>query len=156
MTERLYEHYVQYYETDKMGIVHHSNYIRFFEEGRVHFLDRLGISFHMMEEEGVGSPVLDIDCEFKSGAKFADVLIVYCRLTKYNGIRLRFEYEIVNKLNGKLHACGNSGHCFVDLKTHHPIALQKTHPELNEKIVRAIERGNPPSLDSIKQKTEFV
>ena len=43
-----YEHKTQYYETDQMGIIHHSNYIRWFEEARVDFMDRCGFSYAQM------------------------------------------------------------------------------------------------------------
>ena len=53
-----YEHKTQYYETDQMGIIHHSNYIRWFEEARVDFMDRCGFSYAQMEKDGLISPVL--------------------------------------------------------------------------------------------------
>ena len=52
---------VNYYETDKMGITHHSNYIRYMEEARVHFLEQLGYSYARQEQEGLVSPVTGID-----------------------------------------------------------------------------------------------
>ena len=52
-----YIHKVKYYECDRMGITHHSNYIRIMEEARVDMLDRLGYGFEKMEAEGVVSPV---------------------------------------------------------------------------------------------------
>jgi len=56
-----YVHKVNYYETDKMGLTHHSNYIRFMEEARVDFMEQLGFGYEKMEAEGVGSPVIAID-----------------------------------------------------------------------------------------------
>ena len=52
-----YRHTVKYYETDRMGFTHHSNYVRWMEEARIDFMDRLGFSYRKMEEEGVVSPV---------------------------------------------------------------------------------------------------
>ena len=57
---KLYAHKVQYYETDMMGMVHHANYIRWMEEARIDFMDRLGFSYRKMEEEGVVSPVRSV------------------------------------------------------------------------------------------------
>ena len=54
----LYEHRVSYYETDQMGIVHHSNYIRWFEDARVDFLEKVGFSYAKMEEIGIMIVVL--------------------------------------------------------------------------------------------------
>ena len=53
----VYSHRVQYYETDRMGIVHHSNYVRWMEEARVDFLARIGFPYDAMEARGVISPV---------------------------------------------------------------------------------------------------
>ena len=61
MKMKPYIHKVNYYETDKMGITHHSNYVRFMEEARVDFLDQLGWSFDKLEAKGVVSPVLSLD-----------------------------------------------------------------------------------------------
>ena len=51
-----YRHLVQYYETDQMGVVHHSNYIRWFEEARVFFMDQMGFGYDKMEKSGVIQP----------------------------------------------------------------------------------------------------
>ena len=61
----MYEHKIQYYETDKMGITHHSNYIRFIEEARIDWLDRIGWSFAKLESMGLSSPVISVKCEYK-------------------------------------------------------------------------------------------
>ena len=62
---KVYEHKVQYYETDKMQITHHSNYIRFMEEARIDFLDQIGWGYDKMEEQGILSPVVGVTCEYK-------------------------------------------------------------------------------------------
>ena len=66
------EHKVQYYETDGMGIVHHSNYIRWFEEARVGLLEQLGFGYDRIEAEGFSSPVLEVTCQYKTMARFGD------------------------------------------------------------------------------------
>ena len=60
-----YIHKVHYYETDRMGITHHSNYIRWMEEARVNFLDQAGWGFDRMEADGIVSPITHVDCDFK-------------------------------------------------------------------------------------------
>ena len=67
-----YIHKVNYYETDKMGITHHSNYVRFMEEARVYFLDQIGWSFIDLENKGIMSPVINIECNFKKTTTFPD------------------------------------------------------------------------------------
>ena len=59
----LYQHEVQYYETDRMGITHHSNYIRWMEEARVTFLKEIGWDYAKLEEMGIISPVIDVQCQ---------------------------------------------------------------------------------------------
>ena len=67
---KLYEHKVQYYETDQMGIAHHSNYIRWMEEARIDFLNQIGWDYKTLEENGVISPVTAVDCKYKMTTKF--------------------------------------------------------------------------------------
>ena len=62
----IHEHRAQYYETDQMGIIHHSNYIRWFEEARVTLMEQLGLGYDVTEEKGILSPVLSIECDYKS------------------------------------------------------------------------------------------
>lgn len=57
-----YVHTVQYYETDKMGITHHSNYIRWMEEARTAFLAEKGWPYDRLEKDGVFSPVVSVNC----------------------------------------------------------------------------------------------
>ena len=54
-------HKVQYYETDQMGVVHHSNYIRWFEEARAEWMEAVGLPYAQLEAEGIASPVLSGD-----------------------------------------------------------------------------------------------
>ena len=67
-----YEHKVQYYETDGMGIVHHSNYIRWFEEARVDLLEQLGFGYDRIEAEGYSGPVLEVACQYKTMSRFGN------------------------------------------------------------------------------------
>ena len=64
-----YERKANYYETDMMGVVHHSNYLRYFEEARIAFMDSLGIPYKELEENGIMSPVLSVQCVWFSLAK---------------------------------------------------------------------------------------
>ena len=70
----MYQHKVQYYETDKMGITHHSNYIRWMEEARVDYMAQLGYPYDRLEREGIGSPVLEAHCNYKHSTTYPDVI----------------------------------------------------------------------------------
>ena len=126
---RLYEHRVSYYETDQMGIVHHSNYIRWFEDARVDFLEQVGFSYDKMEDMGIMIVVLGASCEYKSPAKFGNRVLVIPRISEYNGFKMTVTYEVINKENGSLLAKGETKHCFTDLELK-PVRVKKEHPDI--------------------------
>ena len=76
MIYKPYKHLVQYYETDQMGIVHHSNYIRWFEEARSYILEENGFGYKKMEELGIISPVLSVNARYKSMTHYYDTVII--------------------------------------------------------------------------------
>lgn len=133
MELKKYGHKVQYYETDQMGIVHHSNYIRWMEEARVDLLEQIGIGLPEIEAEGIVIPVLNVNCEYRSMAKFSEKVIVDLKVRSYNGIKLIFEYEMKNSLTGETRAVGSSSHCFLS-KEGKLLSLKKTHPELHQRF----------------------
>ena len=91
-----YQHTVQYYETDKMGIVHHSNYIRWMEEARVAYLAQLGWNIEMLEAMGAISPVTGLEAHYKQNTTFPEVISIHVSLTQYTGVRLRLHYVMEN------------------------------------------------------------
>lgn len=60
----------QYYETDQMGIIHHANYLHWFEEARIDMMEQMGMGYDLMEKQGIISPVLSVHCDYKSMARF--------------------------------------------------------------------------------------
>lgn len=111
---RPYQHKVQYYETDRMGITHHSNYIRWMEEARVDFLEQLGWGYDRLEALGVGSPVLGVACSYKQPTTFHDTVEVTVCLKEYRGARMTIGYEMRDAAGGGLVCTGSSQHCFVN------------------------------------------
>lgn len=95
-----YELRAQYYETDQMGIIHHSNYIRWFESARIWYMHQVGADYRQMEEMGILSPVLEVSCTYKSMVHFDDMVEVVPKIEKYNGIRMELSYQIVDKQTG--------------------------------------------------------
>ena len=87
-----YRHEVKYYECDRMGITHHSNYVRFMEEARVDYLDQLGYGFDKIEAEGVFSPVVSIQCNYKSPTTFKDVIDIEVSINLLSEMRFEFNY----------------------------------------------------------------
>ncbi len=125
----LYEHRVSYYETDQMGIVHHSNYIRWFEDARVDFLEKVGFSYDKMEELGVMIVVLGASCEYKFSARFGDRVIIIPKISEFNGFKLTVTYRVLNKADGTLLATGETKHCFTDLNLK-PVRTKKDYPDI--------------------------
>lgn len=124
-----YRHRVMYYETDKMGITHHSNYIRFMEEARVDFLEKLGWPYERLEDLGIGSPVIGIECRFHCPTTFADTVEITVCVKEYNGVRLKVGYKMTNQ-NGDTVCEGFSEHCFVNCDGR-PVRLKKVCPEFD-------------------------
>ena len=126
-----YIHKVNYYETDKMGITHHSNYVRWMEEARIDFLDQLGWSFIKLEEEGIASPVMSIECNYKKPTTFPDLVSIMVTIEKLSAVKLTFNYEF--KVNDELVFTGKSSHCFLDEKGA-PVILEKRYPKFYEDL----------------------
>ena len=128
-----YEHKAHYYETDKMGIVHHSNHIRWMEEARMDLMEQIGLSYKQMEEMEIISPVLSVSCEYHSMVHFDDTVVIETKITKYNGIKMELEYVMKDKETGELRTTAKSSHCFLN-KSGKPISLKRMYPELDTKF----------------------
>lgn len=124
-----YERRVFYYETDKMGIMHHSNYIRIFEESRVDFLQQSGMPFEEIESRGILMPVLSAECRYKHPLRFDEPFAVYMTITRFNGVSLYVSYEIFSRKTDTLCAVGTSSHCFTDVNLV-PMRIKKSHPDI--------------------------
>ena len=136
-----FERRINYYETDKMGVVHHSNYIRFLEEARCQMLDENNMSYSAFEEKGVMIPVLGINCNFKHHVTFNDIILIKPFIKEFNGVRLTVEYEVSDKKSGNLVLLGTTKHCFTDFNLK-PIRLQKQIPEFYEKFSNLLLQYN--------------
>ena len=128
----IYRHKVHYYETDKMGITHHSNYVRWMEEARVDFLAQIGWNYERLEEMGIVSPVTEITCKYKTATTFADDVFISVTVEEFKGIRLKLRYEMKNA-DGELVCEAHSEHCFLNT-IGRPIRMQKEYPELFETL----------------------
>ena len=129
----MYIHKVNYYETDKMGITHHSNYIRWMEEARIHFLASIGFSYDKLEKDGIISPVIGIECDYKTSTTFNDEVEIEVSVKEFKGVKLIIEYKMTNKKTKDLVLVGISKHCFVN-NENKPIILKKEFPEFDAKL----------------------
>ena len=137
METKPYVRRAQYYETDQMGVVHHTNYIRWFEEARVDLLRQHGIDYRDMETRGMIIPVVDIQCSYLSSVRFDDVVEIHLSLNKYTGVRMCFSYEVRFAETGTLAATGKSTHCFVD-PSGKPIGLKRVDEALHQRFAAMV------------------
>lgn len=134
----MYKHKVQYYETDKMGITHHSNYIRWMEESRVDYLNSIGYGYERLEKEGVISPVVAIDCKYKKTTTFPDVITIEVKVKEYNGVKLLIEYSMKNE-SGEDVFEAVSTHTFLDINGG-ILRMRNAFPEFHQLLLDQIEK----------------
>ena len=127
-----------YYETDRMGIVHHSNYVRWFEEARLAYMHACGLDYKALEARGMLIPVLGYTCVNKHAVRFEETFEVRLWPTAFNGVRLRFAYEVRLVEGDILAATGTSEHCFTDAQLR-PLNLKRKYPDVYEKICAEME-----------------
>ena len=134
----MYKHRVHYYETDKMGITHHSNYIRWMEEARVDLMAKTGWDYGKMEEQGIVSPVIGIECKYKATTTFDDVIDIRLSVAEFKGVKLKVKY-IMTKENGDVAFEAVSEHCFLD-REGNPVRLKRDYPEFYEAMLALVEK----------------
>lgn len=119
----------RYSETDQMGIIHHSNYAVWFEAGRTDFFKKIGFSYKEIEGRGILLPLYEMNCKFKSPARYEDEITIKTSLKEITKVRVIFSYKVINDLDGKLLSLGETMHGWTnrDLKL---INAEKTIPEV--------------------------
>jgi acyl-CoA thioester hydrolase len=110
---------VRYGETDQMGVVHHSNYLRYFEVARIEWLTQLGVSYQSMEEAGVMMPVIDVQISYKTPARFEDNLTINIHLKEVPLVKMTFLYEVVNQ-KGELVCIATTSLAFMNASNRRP------------------------------------
>lgn len=118
-----------YYETDKMAVVHHSNYIRWLEEARIDFLAQIGLPYDEMEKNGIMIPVLSVSCNYKYAVRFNDTVCIKLKLEDFTGLKFRISYKVYDLKTGDTRITAESGHFFVD-SDFKPIRVKKNAPEI--------------------------
>ena len=136
----IYERKINYYETDRMGVVHHSNYIRYLEEARVEWLEALNMPFDLLEKNKITIPVLGVNCTYKHHVTFGDTILIKTYTKEYTGVRMTIGYEITDKKNENIVLTGETKHCFTDSNLK-PINLKKHNPEFHEKFLNLLEKN---------------
>lgn len=120
---------VQYHETDKMGITHHANYIKWMEEARLSLLESINLPFQFIEDQGIASPVAGLSIDYKNPSTFGDTVLIDVSITKYSGVQLEVGYTMKNAENGTTIASAISKHCFI--KEGRIISLKRMAPDMH-------------------------
>ena len=119
-----------------MGFVHHSNYIRWFEEARSDFFDKIGAPYAMTESMGIISPVLSISCDYKKSCYYGEEVIIETTLERMGNVKFFVSYKVFSE-NGELRAEGASTHCFLNTEGQ-VISLKRVKPELFETLLKFV------------------
>lgn len=123
-------HKVQYYETDQMQIVHHSNYIRWFEEARTHLMEELDYGYHQMESEGIVIPVLSVQAEYKSMVRYGETVRIDAQIKEFTGVKMVISYSVRDRVTDELKTIGETKHAFLDKESYRPLSLKRKHTDL--------------------------
>ncbi|MBR1529980.1 MAG: acyl-CoA thioesterase [Oscillospiraceae bacterium] len=134
----IYQKIPQYYETDQMGIIHHANYIRWFEEARVAYLEEMGFRIMKEVDSPLISPVLTVKAEYLKMIRLHDKVKIFARLVQYNGFRYTFSYEIYNLKTNELACRGTTMHCFLD-QDGKPVRMKREFPHFHNLMREHLE-----------------
>lgn len=105
---------VRFVETDMMGVVHHSNYFRWFEMGRVEYLRQAGVLLTELMADGIVFPITHVDCQYKASAKFDDYVLIETTLAEVSPVKMLFTYKVIKDADGLLLATGSTQNVFTD------------------------------------------
>lgn len=124
---------VHYHETDKMGVTHHSNYIKWMEEARIYFLDQIGYGYARLERDGIISPVIGVECQYKHPTTFDDTICIQVGVEEFKGVKLVIGYTMTNRSTGELVLTGRTMHCFTNAQGK-PVILKKQFPNFDQAL----------------------
>jgi acyl-CoA thioester hydrolase len=124
---------VRYAETDKMGVVYNSNYLIWFELGRVELMRDLGYSYRDLEEDGYLLPVAEANCRFKDPAAYDDEILIRTRIVRLRRSLIQFDYAIYRAEDLTLLATGAT--------THFVTGCDKQRRPLSDRYMLPFERA---------------
>lgn len=126
---------VRYYETDQMAVVHHSNYIRYFEIARDEMMVQLGFPIEKCEKElGVLVPIVSVECHFRHPARMGDVLTATAEVNRVPMAKMVIKQTVYNQ-DGVLCAEGSVTLGFLNKETFMPVRCPEPVTELFEKFI---------------------
>ena len=132
-----YSRKINYYETDMMGIVHHSNYIRYLEEARCALLETAKIPMSLIESKGYTIPTIEVNCKYKVPVTQGDIIAIGVKVTEYNGVRMRIDYDVKNTKTGDTVIEAYTNHCFTNKKLK-PVNMKKHDEDIDSKFMEML------------------
>jgi acyl-CoA thioester hydrolase len=105
---------VRFVETDMMGVVHHSNYFRWFEMGRVEYLKQADVYLLELMADGIVFPITDVSCQYRASARFDDEILIETTMQELSKAKMVFAYEVRREKDGLLLAVGRTQNVFTD------------------------------------------
>ena len=125
-----YEHHTRYYETDQMGVIHQTNYIKWLEDARMDIMKQMGLGYKQMEQMQIICPLLSESVNYISMVRFDETVVIDTKVVKYDGRQMNLEYTIYDKETQEVRATASSSHCFMN-RSGRAISLKKIYPELD-------------------------
>ncbi len=130
---------VHFYETDKMGVVHHSNYLRWFETARVEYLRRCGVSLNAMLADGVVFPITEVRLKYKNSCDFDDEIEVQAYMSSFTKAKMEFTYRVIRCRDGAVAETGFTQNVFTNTGGQ----IIRLGPEWYDKIKAYVDHDEP-------------
>ena len=121
MKKTVIEYRVPYADTDQMGVVYYGNYLTLFERARNELMRACGYTYRECEAEGWMLPVIHAEVDYKSPARYDDLLEVTAYVQLQKGVRMEIACEVRRKGEEELLVSGFTRHCFVSTESFRPI-----------------------------------
>ena len=105
---------VIYADTDAMGIVYHTNYIRWFEAGRNELFRDMHMRYSEVEAAGYHLPLTQVHCHYLLPTRYDDVVLIETEIEYLKWVSIKFTYQIWDEPRQNIHAEGYTIHAFTD------------------------------------------
>lgn len=127
---------VRYADTDQMNVVYYANYFIWLETGRTEYFRQLGMPYSEVEKNDILLPVIKAFCQYKSPARYDDIIRVVTTMASLQDVRIAFKYELFRHTTNELLANGETEHAFVN-RQGRPVLLKKHNPFLWKRLQEA-------------------
>lgn len=126
---------VRFVETDMMGVVHHANYLRWFEMGRVAYLRACGISLGELMAADIIFPITEVQVKYKNSCTFDDEFEVQTTMSAFNKAKMDFAYKVIRLRDGAVAVEGYTRNVFTDKEGH----IVRLKPRWFDKIKKVFD-----------------